>query len=199
MILPTTSVPSFSFFLERYTIDDAAYFSPEPPPISLVGNIEPTTSYVWFVITIGTFALPSFKVNTLNAALSYEKIINIKPGETYKGDAYEFFLIDFDLINESNYDSVQAKFSVKPIDSPKEVFFMFPEKRKYFIRGQITSESAIKITPLKDIYMTLGDQLDNGYWVVNIQYNFLIRWIWIAAAIMCFGGFTALIERLRKS
>ena len=70
MILPTTSVPSFSFFLERYTIDDAAYFSPEPPPISLVGNIEPTTSYVWFVITIGTFALPSFRVNTLNAALS---------------------------------------------------------------------------------------------------------------------------------
>ena len=76
---------------------------------------------------------------------------------------------------------------------------MFPEKRKYFIRGQITSESAIKITPLKDIYMTLGDQLESGYWVVNIQYNFLIRWIWIAAAIMCFGGFTALIERLRKS
>jgi cytochrome c-type biogenesis protein CcmF len=76
---------------------------------------------------------------------------------------------------------------------------MFPEKRKYFIRGQITSESAIKITPLKDIYMTLGDQLDNGYWVVNIQYNFLIRWIWIAAAIMCLGGFAALMERLRKS
>jgi cytochrome c-type biogenesis protein CcmF len=136
---------------------------------------------------------------TLNAALSYEKIINIKPGETYKGDAYEFFLIDFDLINESNYDSVQAKFSVKDINSPNKVFFMFPEKRKYFIRGQITSESAIKITPLKDIYMTLGDQLDNGYWVVNIQYNFLIRWIWIAAVIMCCGGFTALIDRLRKS
>ena len=136
---------------------------------------------------------------SLNAALSYEKIINIKPGETYKGDAYEFYLIDFDLINEPNYDSVQAKFSVKDINSPNEIFFMFPEKRKYFIRGQITSESAIKIKPLKDIYMTLGDQLDNGYWVVNIQYNFLIRWIWIAAAIMCLGGFAALMERLRKS
>ncbi len=75
---------------------------------------------------------------------------------------------------------------------------MFPEKRKYFIRGQITSESAIKITPYKDIYMTLGDQLDNGYWVVNIQYNYLIRWIWIAAAIMGIGGFAALMERLKR-
>ena len=46
--------------------------------------------------------------------------------------------------------------------------------------------------------MTLGDQLDNGNWVVNIQYNYLIRWIWIAAAIMCIGGFVALTERLKR-
>jgi cytochrome c-type biogenesis protein CcmF len=134
----------------------------------------------------------------LNASLSYEKIINIKPGEIYKDSDYEFYLIDFDLINEPNYDSVRAKFSVKNIYTPNKTFFMFPEKRKYFIRGQITSESAIKITPYKDIYMTLGDQLDNGYWVVNIQYNYLIRWIWIAAAIMGIGGFAALMERLKR-
>ena len=132
---------------------------------------------------------------TLNSSLSFEKIINIKPGETYTADGYSFYLIDFDLINESNYDSVRAKFSVKNTNISRDVFYMFPEKRKYFIRGQITSESAIKITPLKDIYMTLGDQLDDGNWVVNIQYNFFIRWIWFSAAIMCLGSFVALIEK----
>ena len=30
MILPITSVPSFSFFLLKYIIDEAAYLSPEP-------------------------------------------------------------------------------------------------------------------------------------------------------------------------
>ena len=135
---------------------------------------------------------------TFNASLSYEKVINIKPGETYTAEAYEFTLINFDLINESNYDSVRAKFSVKDINSLNKVFFLYPEKRKYFIRGQITSESAIKITPTKDIYMTLGDQLDNGYWVVNIQYNYLIRLIWIAAGVMCLGALTTFTQSYSK-
>ena len=135
---------------------------------------------------------------TFNASLSYEKVINIKPGETYTAEAYEFTLINFDLINESNYDSVRAKFSVKDINSLNKVFFLYPEKRKYFIRGQITSESAIKITPTKDIYMTLGDQLDNGYWVVNIQYNYLIRLIWIAAAVMCLGALVTFTQSYSK-
>ena len=135
---------------------------------------------------------------TFNASLSYEKVINIKPGETYTAEAYEFTLINFDLINESNYDSVRAKFSVKDINSLNKVFFLYPEKRKYFIRGQITSESAIKITPTKDIYMTLGDQLDNGYWVVNIQYNYLIRLIWIAAAVMCLGALATFTQSYSK-
>ena len=135
---------------------------------------------------------------TFNASLSYEKVINIKPGETYTAEAYEFTLINFDLINESNYDSVRAKFSVKDINSLNKVFFLYPEKRKYFIRGQITSESAIKITPTKDIYMTLGDQLDNGYWVVNIQYNYLIRLIWIAAGIMCLGALATFTQSYSK-
>ncbi len=135
---------------------------------------------------------------TFNASLSYEKVINIKPGETYTAEAYEFTLINFDLINESNYDSVRAKFSVKDINSLNKVFFLYPEKRKYFIRGQITSESAIKITPTKDIYMTLGDQLDSGYWVVNIQYNYLIRLIWIAAAVMCLGALVTFTQSYSK-
>ena len=135
---------------------------------------------------------------TFNASLSYEKVINIKPGETYTAEAYEFTLINFDLINESNYDSVRAKFSVKDINSLNKVFFLYPEKRKYFIRGQITSESAIKITPTKDIYMTLGDQLDNGYWVVNIQYNYLIRLIWIAAGVMCLGALATFTQSYSK-
>ena len=135
---------------------------------------------------------------TFNASLSYEKVINIKPGETYTAEVYEFTLINFDLINESNYDSVRAKFSVKDINSLNKVFFLYPEKRKYFIRGQITSESAIKITPTKDIYMTLGDQLDNGYWVVNIQYNYLIRLIWIAAGVMCLGALATFTQSYSK-
>ena len=46
--------------------------------------------------------------------------------------------------------------------------------------------------------MTLGDQLDSGYWVVNIQYNYLIRLIWIAAAVMCLGALATFTQSYSK-
>ena len=62
-----------------------------------------------------------------------------------------------------------------------------PQKRKYTTRGQITSESAIKASVLKDTYLTIGDQLDNGSWTFSLKINYFIKWIWLSVAIMVFG------------
>jgi len=77
-------------------------------------------------------------------------------------------------------------------------FNLSPEKRKYFTRGQITTETAIHIMPLKDIYMTIGDQLDDGSWIVNIQINYLIRFIWFSAALMAFAGIMLVFSNKSK-
>jgi len=45
--------------------------------------------------------------------------------------------------------------------------------------------------------MTIGDQLDDGSWVLNIQINYLIRWIWISAILMSFGGLMLIFSRKR--
>jgi cytochrome c-type biogenesis protein CcmF len=85
-----------------------------------------------------------------------------------------------------NFDSVKADFV---ITSPNgKVFILTPEKRKYFARGQVTTETAIHASALKDIYMTIGDQLDDGSWIVNIQFNVFIRWIWFSAIMMVVAG-----------
>ena len=49
--------------------------------------------------------------------------------------------------------------------------------------------------PLKDIYMTIGDQLDDGSWIVNIQINYLIRWIWFSACLMAVAGMILIFSR----
>ena len=67
-------------------------------------------------------------------------------------------------------------------------FSLNPEKRKYFVRGQITTETAIHASLLRDIYLTIGDQLDDGSWIVNDQFNYFIRWIWFSAALMIISG-----------
>ena len=100
---------------------------------------------------------------------------------------------DIGVVEKSNYDSIKAKFLVEYLKGNK--FNLNPEKRKYFTRGQITTETAIYVTPLRDIYMTIGDQLDDGSWIVNIQINYLIRWIWISALLMGLAGIMLIFSK----
>ena len=88
-----------------------------------------------------------------------------------------------------------TSFVIKDMDSNS--FILSPEKRKYFTRGQITTETAIDVTFLRDIYLTIGDQLDDGSWIVNIQINYLIRWIWISAILMSSAGLMLVFSRRR--
>jgi len=120
-----------------------------------------------------------------NSILSSEKVFNMKPNETRSFQNITIRFSELELLNNSNHDSIRATFS---INSEGKSFFLSPEKRKYFARGQITSETAIKIMPFKDIYLTIGEQLDNGQWVVNVQLNYFIRFIWLSAAMMALSG-----------
>jgi cytochrome c-type biogenesis protein CcmF len=74
-----------------------------------------------------------------------------------------------------------------------------PEKRRYFVRGQITTETDIKVTPIKDIYVTLGDQLDDGSWIVNIQLNYFIRYIWASMIMMALASLFIISNTRRQS
>ena len=133
---------------------------------------------------------------SLNNELSTERALNIKinQSDTYQG--YQIKLTDLKLVNQPNHDSIQAIFLVT--DPIGNNFYLKPEKRKYFARGQITTETDIHVTLLKDIYITIGDQLKDGSWIVNIQFNYFIRWIWFSAIMMGFAG-VMLIVSLNKA
>ena len=133
---------------------------------------------------------------SLNNELSTERALNIKinQSDTYQG--YQIKLTDLKLEKQPNHDSIQAVFLVT--DPIGNNFYLKPEKRKYFARGQITTETDIHVTLLKDIYITIGDQLKDGSWIVNIQFNYFIRWIWFSAIMMGFAG-VMLIVSLNKA
>ena len=132
---------------------------------------------------------------SFNSLLSSERALNIKLNEYEEYKDMKVYFKDIQLIEGSNYDSVKASFNIEDMNGNN--FNLSPEKRRYFTRGQITTETAIYITPIKDIYLTIGDQLDDGSWIVNIQINFLIRWIWFSAALMSFAGIMLIFSRKR--
>ena len=131
-----------------------------------------------------------------NSMLSTERAINIKINESESYMDLNIFFKDISLVNKSNHDAIKANFRIE--DSFSNSFTLSPEKRKYFTRGQITTETAIYVTPLRDIYLTIGDQLEDGSWIVNIQINYLIRWIWISAVLMSFAGLMLIFSKQRQ-
>ena len=131
----------------------------------------------------------------LNSILSNERAINIKINESEIYKDLNIFFQDIRVVNNSNHDAIKASFVIEDMNSNSYV--LSPEKRKYFTRGQITTETAIHVTFLRDIYLTIGDQLDDGSWIVNIQINYLIRWIWISAILMSCAGLMLVFSRRR--
>ena len=132
---------------------------------------------------------------SLNSVLSTERAMSIKIDET---ESYKDLTIYFENINLSeayNYDAIEADLLIQTTNG--ESFSLSPEKRRDFTRGQITTETAIHASLLRDIYMTIGDQLDDGSWVINIQINYLIRWIWFSAILMCMAGIMLIFSKKR--
>ena len=130
-----------------------------------------------------------------NSILSSEKVFNMKPNEVREFENIRIEFNDLELLNNSNHDSIKATFA---LDHNGKSFYLSPEKRKYFARGQITSETAIKIMPIRDIYLTIGEQLEGGQWVVNVQLNYFIRFIWLSAAMMAFSGLLIISNIIRR-
>ena len=133
---------------------------------------------------------------SLNSVLSSERAMSIKIDQE---ESYKDLTIYFQNINISeayNYDAIEADLLVQTKNGKS--FLLSPEKRRYFTRGQITTETAIHASVLRDIYMTIGDQLDDGSWVINIQINYLIRWIWFSALLMCLAGMMLIFTKKRS-
>ena len=138
------------------------------------------------------FALLIISIS-LNAALSSERTFSMSVGDEVR---FNENTIEFDKISlqkSSNFESLSADFIFSNGD---DTFELYPEKRKYFVRGEITTESDISIKPIKDVYITIGEQQSNGKWIVNVQENYFVRLIWISAIIMSLGAVLVIRRRI---
>ena len=62
------------------------------------------------------------------------------------------------------------------------------------------TEAAIDAGFTRDLYIAMGEPLDDQAWAVRIYYKPFIRWIWLGALLMAFGGLLGASDRrYRKS
>ena len=57
------------------------------------------------------------------------------------------------------------------------------------------SEAGIDAGLTRDLYIALGDSLEEGAWAVRIQVKAFVRWIWLGSLFMALGGCLAALDR----
>ncbi|MDZ4094663.1 MAG: heme lyase CcmF/NrfE family subunit [Paracoccaceae bacterium] len=122
-----------------------------------------------------------------------EDIRVVQVGETFALQDYDVTLVRVDAVQGPNYTSTMAEMRVAR--NGQEVVTLFPEKRVYPVQGMPTTEAAIDIGFLRDLYLVIGDAQEDGGWAVRSYVKPFADWIWGGALIMALGGLLSLSDR----
>jgi cytochrome c-type biogenesis protein CcmF len=96
-------------------------------------------------------------------------------------------------ITGPNYTSTEGLFTVT--SNGKVITVLKPEKRFYPVQGSVMTEADISPGVIKDLYVSLGEPLENGAWSVRIYIKPFVQWIWAGCILMALGGILALTDR----
>jgi len=84
---------------------------------------------------------------------------------------------------------------VRVLDEGREIAVLHPEKRLYRVQGTVMTEAGIDAGFTRDLYVALGESLEDGAWAVRVHVKPFVRWIWLGGLMMGFGGVLAALDR----
>ena len=130
---------------------------------------------------------------TIVSAYNVEADRSLRPGETVEVAGYSFELRGLRNVQGPNYQAVEGE-----VDVSRNGLFVTqlrPQKRTYLVQQSPMTEADIDAGWNRDIFVALGDPLGGNAWSVRLQYKPMIRFIWLGALVMAFGGIVAASDR----
>jgi len=120
-----------------------------------------------------------------------DKVLNMKVGESVAFAGRTLTLTDYALTEGPNYQAKTARFAVK---GPTGAYDLRSEKRWFPSAQSQTTEAGIRVGPLGNLYVSIGEESDAGV-IVRLWNHPLIVWIWIGGFAMAAGGAVSLSDR----
>ena len=130
---------------------------------------------------------------TVTNLYSTEKDVRMETGETYHMGGYDFEFRGVRPFIGANYRADEGVFVVH-YDN-KLLTELHSQKRLYNAGGMPMTEAAIDPGIFRDLYVSLGEPLDETAWSVRLYHKPFIRWIWLGAIFMALGGLLAATDR----
>ena len=124
---------------------------------------------------------------------SDERDLRLAPGESLELGGYSFVFEGAHHFDGPNFTS--DKGTIRVFDGEREVAVLHPEKRLYTVQQMPMTEAGIDAGFTRDLYVALGEPLENGAWAVRVHIKPFVRWIWLGALLMSLGGVLAASDR----
>jgi cytochrome c-type biogenesis protein CcmF len=114
-------------------------------------------------------------------------------GESVTVGGYQIQLQGVSAVPGPNYKAMQGTFLLSRNGTLEAT--MYPEKRSYFSSTMPMTEAAINVGLTRDIYVSLGEELDDKAWAVRVYYKPFVDWIWAGCLLMGLGGVLAMSDK----
>ncbi|MDY4280159.1 MAG: heme lyase CcmF/NrfE family subunit [[Pasteurella] mairii] len=124
---------------------------------------------------------------------SIERDVRMNVGDSIEIAGYQF---KFNGVHENrgpNYIGGAA--TVDITRNGKREATLLAEKRFYTVSRMSMTEAAIDWGFSRDLYVALGEQLQDGAWALRLYYKPFIRWIWFGGIFMALGGLLCMFDR----
>ncbi len=138
---------------------------------------------------VAAFAFGVAMVNTFQE----ERDVKMGPGDSTEIAGYRFEMKTLRQVQGPNYVAMEGTMTITR--DGKLLDTLNPQKRIYRVQQNPMTEAAVSANLWRDLYVSMGEQLPTGEWVVRVQYKPFISWIWGGCLIMMAGGLLAMSDR----
>ena len=148
----------------------------------------------WWGMHIAHLGIAVFIIGvTLVKGYETERDVRMSIGSTVTVTPYTFTFRGTRQQAGPNYQA-----SVGTVEVSKDarvIATLHPEKRTYPSTGMAMTEAAIDTGFMRDLYVALGEPLENGAWSVRVYHKPFVDWIWAGCVLMGIGGLLAIADR----
>ena len=130
---------------------------------------------------------------TLVKSGEIERDVKMEIGDTTTIGDYVFAFRGAREAAGPNYRALRGEIEVS--DQGRKIATLHPEKRIYSATGATMTEAAIDVGLFRDLYVSLGEPLAGGAWIVRVYVKPFVDWIWGGCLMMAIGGLLAASDR----
>ncbi|RPH61247.1 MAG: c-type cytochrome biogenesis protein CcmF, partial [Burkholderiales bacterium] len=134
---------------------------------------------------------------TLVNSYETERELRMEIGQRIEIGGYDIRFVGLESVAGPNYDATRGRFEIRRASAADGPPFriLSPEKRVYRASSMPMTEAAIDRSLVRDVYLSMGEPLDDRAWVVRAHVKPFVNWIWLGCVLMAIGGFVAAADR----